>query len=94
VGTPANCASATLGIDSAINAIVLREFKLSKTRTRDLQRTIWPSEERSEGIENPMSKGTMMLLFEGVAFAVGLLLLAGSTYLVAVDALRRAKQTQ
>jgi hypothetical protein len=35
-----------------------------------------------------------MLLFEGVAFAVGLLLLAGSTYLVAVDALRRAKQTQ
>lgn len=41
-----------------------------------------------------MSKGTNMLLFEGAAFAVGLLVLAGSTYLIAADALRKAKQAQ
>ena len=35
-----------------------------------------------------------MLLFEGAAFAVGLLLLAGATYLMAIDALRKAKQSQ
>jgi hypothetical protein len=45
------------------------------------------------GNPTPMSKGTTMLLFEGVAFAVGFVLLAGSTYLMATDALKKAKQS-
>jgi hypothetical protein len=34
-----------------------------------------------------------MLLFEGVAFAVGLLIVAGSTYYLAIEATRKAKQS-
>jgi hypothetical protein len=41
-----------------------------------------------------MSKGKTMLLFEGLAFGAGLLLLAGATYLMVIDALRKAKQSQ
>jgi hypothetical protein len=47
-----------------------------------------------KGIDNPMSEGKIMLLFEGVAFAVGLLVLAGATYLMAIEAIRKAKQSQ
>ena len=35
-----------------------------------------------------------MLLFEGVAFAVGLLIVAGSAYFMAMEAIRKANQTQ
>ena len=34
-----------------------------------------------------------MLLFEGAAFAVGLLIVAGSTYYLAIEALRKTKQS-
>ena len=47
-----------------------------------------------KGIHNPMSKGKTMLLFEGIAFAAGLLVLAVATYMMAADALRNAKQSQ
>jgi uncharacterized membrane protein YgdD (TMEM256/DUF423 family) len=33
-----------------------------------------------------------MLLVEGVAFAVGLLLVAGSVYLMAIEAIRKEKR--
>jgi hypothetical protein len=35
-----------------------------------------------------------MLLFEGVAFAVGLLLIAGPAYVMASEGIRKAKQSQ
>lgn len=34
-----------------------------------------------------------MLLFEGIAFAVGLLIVAGSTYYLAIEAMRKTKQS-
>jgi hypothetical protein len=34
-----------------------------------------------------------MLLFEGVAFAVGLLMVAGATYYLAIHAMRKTKQS-
>jgi hypothetical protein len=34
----------------------------------------------------------VMLLVEGVAFAVGLLLVAGSVYLMAIEAIRKEKR--
>lgn len=34
-----------------------------------------------------------MLLFEGIAFVVGLLIVAGSTYYLAIEAMRKAKQS-
>jgi hypothetical protein len=46
-----------------------------------------------EGVQNPTSKGKTMLLFEGVAFAVGLLLVVGSTYHLAMEAMRKAKHS-
>ena len=35
-----------------------------------------------------------MILAEGVAFAVGVLMLAVSTYLMAIEAIRKAKRSQ
>jgi hypothetical protein len=38
-------------------------------------------------------KGKSMLLLEGAAFAIGLLMVAGSTYYLAIEAIRKTKQS-
>lgn len=34
-----------------------------------------------------------MLLFEGIAFAIGLLIVAGSIYYLSIEAIRKTKQS-
>ena len=40
-----------------------------------------------------MSEGKIVILFEGVAFALGALMLAVSTYLMAIETIRKAKRS-
>ena len=47
------------------------------------------------GIHSPMSeRNIVMILIEGVAFAVGLLMVAVSAYFMAVEGIRKAKRSQ
>jgi hypothetical protein len=47
------------------------------------------------GIHSPMSeRKIVMILIEGVAFAVGLLMVAVSAYFMAIEGIRKAKRSQ
>lgn len=83
-----------LGAPAHSNAIALREFKLPKTAP-GAPDILYDTERNAQRVPNPMSeRKMMMILVEGVAFAVGLLMVGVSGYFMAVEAVRKAKRAQ
>jgi hypothetical protein len=78
----------------AATRIALREFKLSKSAPEtpgvlyDYQRN-----DRRVFITRCV-KGKIVMLIEGIAFAVGLLMVAASAYFMAAETIRKAKRSQ
>jgi hypothetical protein len=78
----------------AVTPIDLREFKLSKTAP-EMPGLLYDGQENAQRVSIARRlKGKTVLLIEGIAFAVGLLMIAVSAYFMAVEAVRKAKRSQ
>jgi hypothetical protein len=89
------CSSGCAGaLCPAATPIALREVKLSKTAP-EMPGVLYDDQRNAQRVSIARRvKGKTVVLIEGIAFAVGLLMIAVSAYFMAVEAVRKAKRSQ